>query len=251
MLRINLLPAYIAEKRLTRMTTIATVLCALVVVGAVLAHYISAVQAANDMEQQANDADAAARIVEDIQSAATTKLAEIQPIQAKVDFVKGVQTYNLLVPEIYRNVAKYTYRKVEYNSMNVNGDTLQVSAYVQNLADVGRFYLTLFANPDIKALSIKGIPGWPNASSQNVPLPGQGVPDPNSGGFPLAVTAQLMNPVAAPAYGGAGGAQGGGGMPSMGGMGGRPGGMPMMGAPMGGGGGSMGGSPAGGSMNGG
>lgn len=254
MLRINLLPAYIAERRLTRITWILTGIGVAAVVGGFLGyHFGKVVPDADKARADYEEANRLATEVEALQKQAKDTLDQVQPLQTKVDFVKGVQSFNLLTPEIYRNAAKYTYKRVEYNSMNVSGDTLTINGFVQDLSDVGRFYLTLFANPDIRALSIRGMPGWPNAASQNVPLPGQGQPDPNRQGFPLSVTAQLVNAVVPPAYngvtgggnGGGGGRFGGGGM--MPGMGGSmmmpPGaGRPMAGAPAAAGGGTPGAS---------
>ncbi|MFM7323166.1 MAG: PilN domain-containing protein [Armatimonadota bacterium] len=248
MLRINLLPAYIAEQRKTRMAWVATGFGVAAVVGGLIGYEFAYLQPkVSEMTQQAQKADSEASAVEKLEQDAKNELAKIQPIQAKVTFVKGVQYFNLLVPQIYRNVARYTYNKVEYSSMNASGDTLTINAMVQDLSDVGRFYLTLFANPDITALSIKGMPGWPNATTASNPLPGEGNVNPDRGGFPLGVTAKLAQAVAPPAFagapaaagGGMGGMMGAGGAPMMGGMmsGGMAGGMPG-----GAGGGSMGGS---------
>jgi len=251
MLRINLLPAYIAEQRKTKMAWTFTGIGVAAVVGGLLGYQFAFLQPqVARMTQEATDADTAAQAVEGLEQQATGELAKIAPLQAKVTFVQGVRYFNLLVPQIYRNVAKYTYNKVEYSSMNASGDTLAISAMVQDLSDVGRFYLTLFANPDITAISIKGMPGWPNATSQSTPLPGEGNVNPNRGGFPLAVTAKLVQTVSPPSFAGAAAAGGmGGGM--MGGMGGMSGGgmmgpsMSGMMGPGGAGGGSMGGSGGG------
>jgi len=248
MLRINLLPAYIAEQRKTRMAWVATGVGVAAVVGGLLGYQFGYLQGqVNQMTEQAQQADAEATAVEKLESDAKAEIAKIQPIQAKVTFVKGVQYFNLLVPQIYRNVARYTYNKVEYSSMNASGTTLTINAMVQDLSDVGRFYLTLFANPDITALSIKGMPGWPNATTAANPLPGEGNVNPDRAGFPLGVTATLAQAVSPPSFagapaaagGGGGGMMGAGGAPMMGGMmsGGMSGGMPG-----GAGGGSMGGS---------
>ncbi len=248
MLRINLLPAYIAEQRKIRMAWVATGFGVAAVVGGMLGYQFGYLQPkVSDMTAQAQQADTEASAVEKLESDAKNELAKIQPLQAKVTFVKGVQYFNLLVPQIYRNVARYTYNKVEYSSMNATGDTLTINAMVQDLSDVGRFYLTLFANPDITALSIKGMPGWPNATTASNPLPGQGPVDPNRGGFPLGVTAKLAQSIAPPSFAGAPAPGGGGGMGGMmGGSGAMMSGMMSGGmaggAPAGAGGGSMGGS---------
>jgi hypothetical protein len=138
--------------------------------------------------------------------------------------------------------------------MAVQGDSLSISASVPKLEDVGRFYLTLFGNPDLKALSIQGMPDW-QRMQQIRQLP----PDAQRG-FPIQVAAQLIHnvvPPTAPAAGAAaaaGMAGGMSGMPSSPGMSGMPmgpggdGGMPPAaggpgaGGPAGGG-GKSGGAP--------
>jgi hypothetical protein len=238
MLRINLLPAYIAEQKKKRAN--------LVWAGALLATFIAAPlvyrftmqeKTYNDTKALADQADLDATAVETTEQNTKNKLAEIAPLQAKVDFVADIQFYNKFPGLVYRNVARYTYRGVEYNSMSVQGDSLSVNAFVPKLEDVGRFYLTLFGNPDIKALSIKGMPDWRTMQAMKQ-LP----PDARRG-FPVQVSAQLIHnvtPPSAPAggAGGMGGAMGmmGGGMPpgmmsgSLSGSGMPPGGMSGKGA---------------------
>ena len=252
-LRINLMPAYIADQQKTKTVVIGTVVGVLSIVGGLLGYqflFLAPSVTAMTVEKEAADSDAKA--VEATVAATDALKAQIKPLQEKVNFVKSVRHHNVLVPQIYRNVAKYTYRKVEYSSMAVSGDSLSIDAYVQNLSDVGKYYLTIFANPDIKSVSIGALPGWPNATSQTVGLPGEGQLDPNANGFPLKVSANLILPVVAPAPSSGGGASAGGMMGGsgsmMGGPGMRGGGGPMMGAPMagGGGGGAAAGSKSGG-----
>lgn len=217
MLRINLLPAYIAEKKKKNAHIFWAVALPIVCIAAPLIYrFIPQEQAYNDIKAKADQADLDATAVETTEQNTKNELAKIAPIQAKVDFVKDIQFYNKFPGLVYRNVARYTYRGVEYNSMAVQGDSLSVSAFVPKLDDVGRFYLTLFANPDIKALSIKGMPDF-----QTIQAMKQLPPDARRG-FPIQVSAQLIhnvNPPSAPGGGGAGGAMGmmgGGGMPPMG-----------------------------------
>jgi hypothetical protein len=221
MLRINLLPAYIAEQKKTLAAWWITGVGLALVLAGLLAWALWIRQQVADMTQAANDADTAATAVEKTQSDADAERQKVAPIKAKRDFVNNVRFYNTLRPRIYRQAAQYTLRNAEYNSMAVQGDTLSMSAYVRSISDVARFYITLYNNPDIKALSVRGLPGWPNAST--VPLaPGTTGNDPNRNVIPLAVTAQLIKPIGAPAPPG-GGAAVGGGRPG-GGLGGPPGG---------------------------
>jgi hypothetical protein len=238
MLRINLIPAYIAEEKKKKghiagaIATFAT-LCAIPLIytfGWAMPHSVAggdpevpgteAKSFEGPLMKQVDDIKTAAERVTELatqkkdQEAKTAEeLAKVQPIFDKRDFVNNLRYNNMLRPEIFRNVAKYTYKDVEYSSMSVNGDVLQLDAYVKNFSDIGRFYLTLFANPDIKALSFEGLQGWPNG---------------NSGGGALSAPPGGM----------------GGGSMGMGGSGGPPSGYAgMMGR--GSSGGGMGGPPAG------
>lgn len=216
MLRINLLPAYIAEQKKTRATWwwAGSVLAACIAAPLV---YRFAFQDPKYDETltAANNADTAAAAVEATEQKTKDELAKIAPIQAKVDFVKNIQYYNRFPGLVYRNVARYTYRGVEYNSMAVQGDSLSISASVPKLEDVGRFYLTLFGNPDLKALSIQGMPDW-QRMQQIRQLP----PDAQRG-FPIQVAAQLIHNVVPPTAPVAGAAAAGmaGGMMGPGAMG--------------------------------
>jgi hypothetical protein len=244
MLRINLLPAYIAERKKTQLAWwLAGGTAALLCAGPAV--YALAVQspAYTKILGEATEANETADQTRKAQADATEERSKIDPIKKKVEFVKNVQYYNTLPGQIYRNAARYTDKEVEYNSMQVAGDTLQISAFVPSLENYGRFFITLFQNPDVKGVSVKGLQGWPSQQA------GSGTATGATGeirrGFPVAVTAQLKGsvippvPPVSPAGGGAGG--GFGGMMG-GGMGGGRGQGGMMG---GGGGASMGGPPAG------
>lgn len=235
MLRINLLPAYIAEQKKKKAHLFWGIALPVVCLAAPLIYrFVPQEQWYNDIKAKADQADMDATAVETTEANTKTELAKIQPIQDKVDFVKNIQFYNRFPGLVYRNVARYTYRGVEYNSMSVQGDSLSISAFVPKLEDVGRFYLTLFGNPDVKALSIKGMPSW-QTIQQMKQLP----PDAQKG-FPVQVAAQLIHSVnpPSPPVGGAGGGGGGGMMgPGMMGPGGMSGSMPPGG--MGGKGGMM------------
>ena len=214
MLRINLLPAYIAERQKVRNTLIACVIGFLAVVGGMLGYQFAVLGPALDKRvEEANQRQSEADAEVAYESQTSTIRTQIKPLQEKVDFVKFVQYYNTLPPRIYRQAAAYTYREVEYNQMAINGNTLSVSAYVKNIADIGRFYITFYGNPDVTAVSISGIPSWPEGTVNNPQVPGQPVP-PALRSFPVALTATLAKPVSPPALpaslqaGAAGGAPG-------------------------------------------
>lgn len=225
MLRINLLPAYIAERRKTRLTIAAFSAAFLAVTGGLLAYYFVKEAQVQDLEAKASAEETAAQAVQAIQAQAQTTRSGVQPILDKVSYVDQVRFYNTLRPRIYRQVAAYTHKDIQYNSMAVTGRSLAVSAFAKNLSDIGRFLITMFGNPDLTAVSVSGPPGWPagqagggGGAAGGYPgggggYPGGGLEGPGAGGF--------EGPPAGGFPGGdmpGGGYPGGGGFPGAGGV---------------------------------
>jgi hypothetical protein len=249
MLKINLLPTYIAEQKRTRTAIVlASLIWLAILAGGLGYHFGVLMPQVHAKEDEAKQAEDDANRVTQFDSDTQSIRQKVAPIEDKVDFVKAVRFHNELYQKIYRNAAKYTYRNVEYASMSINGQLLAVNAYVHSLDDLGRFYLTMFGNPDVTAVSIQGIPNWDwtrqEYGGQQGILPGQGALPEQRGWFPVQMSASLVRPVVAPqlpASLGGGGTTGrgfAGGSPFGPGGGGYGGGPPM-------GGGYGGGPPAG------
>ena len=192
MLRINLLPAYIAERRKTKTATFASIALFALVCASLLFVYMGKAAAVTAKEQEATDEEAKQAEVVTIKSKTTQIRTQIAPLQDKVTFVKNVKFYNTLAPRIYRNAAKYTIRQVEYNSMNIAGSALTIGGFVsgddgkgnssgkQSVENFGRYLITFFGNPDITALSVAGLPGYPSVATGT----GTGTPNGGAPGFP-------------------------------------------------------------------
>jgi len=196
-LRINLLPAYIAERK-KRIAAIAGAsgLFAVVLAGS-LFMWFTAKAAADLRETEANEQETLANAVNATKAQTVSIRSAIQPLQDKVDYVEGARFYNGWRQKIFRRAAQYTYNNVEYNAMSVTSNTLTMNGYATSVGDVGRYYITMFGNPDITALSISGVPGWDPARTA------PGAPPLRSysrvaRAFPLAVTATLKGSVAPP-----------------------------------------------------
>lgn len=241
MLRINLLPASLGEQKKVRLAIIlASLLFAGVLFGMLGYHFLKIIPDAQAAEQRATDEETQQARVQKISDDAKSELQRVQPILDKVNFVESVQFHNTIRQTIFANTARYTIPQVEYDGMSVNNNVLSVSAYAKNLSDLGRFYLYMFGNPDLTAVSIQGIPSWPPANRN----PADPFGNPQQGGtwFPVQMTGTLVRPVVTPtlpaslfggqAQGGAGGFGGGfpggaGGLPpGYGGFSGPPGGGP-------------------------
>lgn len=174
MLRINLLPAYIAERRKTRAAIAISVIVFLLPVIALLAYWVQLQGQVKDEEAKATDVEQKKSQIDAINTKAQQTLSQIAPLKDKVDFVENVHFYNTLAPRIYRQAARYTIREVEYNKLAIQGSTLSVAGFVSGgpentgaaaVRNFGRYLITFFGNPDITALSVAGLPGYPSPST--------------------------------------------------------------------------------------
>jgi hypothetical protein len=210
-LRINLLPAYIAERKKTQGAIVAAALVFALATAAPLFLFIKSQNDVKAMKEEADQLESEASKVDTLNSQASSELAKIQPIQDKVDFVQGVLFYNGWRQKIYRRAAQYTISSVELNSMAVQGNTLSINGYANSVDDLGRYLITFFGNPDVEAVSISGPPGYSAQQQQPVQL-GQA---PARSGFNFTVTARLIRAITPPvlpqSLGAAGGGAAGGG----------------------------------------
>lgn len=229
MLRINLLPAYIAERRKTKATLAATIAAVALVTAGMFGWFFTESTAVANRETEADAKQAEADAVTAIVNQTNQILAQVKPILDKRDFADAILFYNGWRQKIFRRAAEYTYKDVEYTSMAVGGDTLSINAFSKTVPDVGRYLITMFGNPDVKAVNISegAIPGYttPQGAAGGAGgalggglavggLPGlgggvAGAANPNRKGYLFAVTAQLIRAVAPPTPpGGAPGAPG-------------------------------------------
>lgn len=221
MLRINLLPASLGEQKKVRLAIIlASLLFAAVLIGMLGYHFGVIIPAAVAREEEATNEENEQARVQKISDDAKKELAQVKPILDKVEFVESVQFHNTIRQTIFANAARYTVPEVEYNGMSVNANVLTVSAFAKNLSDLGRFYLYMFGNPDLTAVSIQGIPAWPPAN-RNPSNPFDNNQSNAGTWFPVQLTGTLVRPVVTPqlpatlfgAQGGQGGFGGGFGGP--------------------------------------
>lgn len=199
-LRINLLPAYIADERNTKIAIAASAALFLLCVGAPLVYFATVQAATTAKETEANDeetkASTATAAVTKVKGEASALRAEIAPIKDKGDFVTQVYFYNTWVQKIYRRAVRYTDSHVEYSSMAVNNGTLSMTGYVNSVDDLARYLITFYGNPDVTAVSVTGPPGWQRPTQTVNPLPGQ---NPAAAkGFTFSVNATLLKSLQKP-----------------------------------------------------
>jgi hypothetical protein len=171
MLRINLLPAYIAERRKRNLAIVVSIFMVALPCVALMVYYTSLKAQAADEKQLADDTEQKKADIDAINAKAQSTLDKVKPIIDKVAFVDNIHFYNTLPGRIYSQAARYTIPQAEYNSMSASGTTLAMTGFIAGqsgpdaVANFGRYLVTFFGNPDITALSVNGLPGYPSPST--------------------------------------------------------------------------------------
>jgi len=248
MIKINLLPRTINQRRIVRNTAI-LLGCILALVIAVGVGYGFKLKGDVAREEELATATEAWKAkVEGIQKQAMQVKVQTKPIQQKLDFINHVLDYNLQYPKLYEQIAKWTYEKVSLSGLQCDGLAVVLQAHVSTLDDLGRYLLNMYRAVDLfSEVTISGIPGYGQAGGQQ-PFNMPGVQGPGGGeiggsmaglagiqaiesgversaegvyaatGINFSATCKLRKPIAAPQFGGAATQPGTPGMPGMPGM---------------------------------
>lgn len=242
MIKINLLPKSINERKIVKNTAIlfGVLVVAVVAIG-ILYTQVFLVKQVADMQAKADYAEDLRQEVDDIESKTAGIKKDTEPINTKLNFIMGVLEYNQKFPKLYEDIAKWTYEKISYTSMVCNGMDVTMTAQARSLDDLGRFLLNMYQARDLfSQVTISGVPGYPMDSSgssgaqvQDVSLGawGGGGPQGNFAGIGaiatgvqqgpraryigFSVTCMLRTPIVAPAFSGAAATTGALGAPGM------------------------------------
>jgi Tfp pilus assembly protein PilN len=240
MIKINLLPRTINEKKVVKNTAI--MFGALVVVVALIGvlyaqlFLVPQVQAEEQLATQTETLEAEVNKIETDTKGVRDK---IPPLQNKLTFIKNVLDYNLKYPKLYEDIAKWTYEKVAYMGMGCDGAEVTMAARTKSLDDLGRFLLNMYRATDLfTEVTISGVPGYPMAGNTGGGSPGMQGMQGAGGGGPQAnlsgidaisagvqnappdgyigfmVKCKLKTPITAPAFAGAQAAPGTPGAPA-------------------------------------
>ena len=163
MLRINLLPSYVTQRRLTRkLIPIFIGLFVLSVVLPLVAYSILHGKLAA-LTQQANDAVAGKAKTDALKTEATTTLAQVDPINAKLQFFTAVDAYPLKWVELYNTLADTTPKSsFIYTGAQVTGPTMAIKAYSPSVEEVGRYLQVMYHEPDFSTVAVDRIPAYPD-----------------------------------------------------------------------------------------
>ncbi len=227
MLKINLLPPYIHQKKMVKVAAgVVTVL----LVGEIVV--MLAMRAGPEAEKtqltnRLNEVQAEFAKLNPLKTEADTILAAEGGMAPKFDFLTGMDKYNTEYPELYSRTAAYTYREATILNLSASANQLQFDAYVSRPRDVSLLILGLSRSSDFTGLpQVTGVPGFDPAKEAEREQAANAA-------LPEATVIGGMQPGMAPAggYPGMPGGEMAGGYPGMPGGGNGPGGGMMGGAP--------------------
>ena len=163
MLRINLLPSYVSQRRLTKRLAIAFAAVLILCVLAPLAIYASMMHHLNDVSAQADSAEAGKKITDGRKAQAAAAIASIKPIQDKLDFVTAVHAYNRQQVALYNTLAETSPKSsLIYTDAAYSGSTMSIKAYSPSVDVVGRYLQAMYLEPDFQTVTVDKIPGYPD-----------------------------------------------------------------------------------------
>ena len=163
--RIDLLPPYVREWMLGRTLTIAFTLIFIVSVVFCLITFVTLSSQAAAAEQRAQTMEAAKRRVTAVQDEAKATLAQVQPIQDKLDFVQKVDDYRDQWIKLYVTLGDRTARSgFIYTDASVKGTAMTIKAYSPTVQDVTVYLQAMYQEPDFASATVDKVVGFPDDS---------------------------------------------------------------------------------------
>jgi len=165
MLRINLLPSYVTQRRLTKRLVPVFALLVLLSVALPLVAYVSMQAHLKDLTQQAETAEQAKTANDALITLAGTTTAQVKPIQDKVDFVTLAHKYDRDQVATISTVANKSPRNSFIYSGMAPGagyQTMTIKAHSRSVEEVGRYLQDMYHQPVFTSVAVDKIPGYPD-----------------------------------------------------------------------------------------
>lgn len=233
-IKVNLLPKSYYEVKSAKKLVILFALLLVVLLVVSIFWKIKINESTSAIQKKIDIANNYKKQIDAINLEISNRQAEVAYFQIRVDGIKKVLDFNKTIPGPFLEVAKWTYEKVQYTSLGINGSSVTIEARARSLDDIGRYILNLYKasdtfNPGSISLTIDGMgSGGGTGASGMSGMPGMGggmpgmsgsssMPGAMPGAMP-SVTPNMTTPsaIASPATGGMGigmpGAMGMGGM---------------------------------------
>ena len=188
MLKINLLPPHIFEKRKIRTTALIFAVLVAAVAAGMFGWYSVLAARERDLTVQVAEWERKANEVKALEAQLAAEEAKAPAIKRKVDFIEQLMTYNAAYPQLYEELARYTYSRILYRSIEPSASQIKIGARARSVGDCGRYLLNMYrASHILSSVTVDNVPGWSGSIPQ---------------GFDFNVTCNLKNAINPPTFGG-------------------------------------------------
>jgi len=158
-LRVDLLPKVIVQGR---RNVKASVFCLIAIVLAGIVMVLALQQVKNNIartEEKLADAKQRADAVRKIKKEAEAKQGELDPIQAKIDFVDNADASGEQFFDRFWKINEYIYSRAQMTSFEISPpNSVSFTVQIADTTEAGRFLLNLIRCPHITGIQISGMP---------------------------------------------------------------------------------------------
>jgi hypothetical protein len=149
MIKINLLPPHVVERRKVRGLAILLVALLLFEIGGLFFYYSTLVRARNEKQKILQDTTVAADRVTGYQAAAAAELAAAGQVLVNVGWYDGIYRNNAKIADSLSKVNEYIYAKMTINSLVLSGAQVTLQGATKDLDHIASAYLNLLRCPYI------------------------------------------------------------------------------------------------------
>jgi hypothetical protein len=149
MIKINLLPPHVVEKRKVRSLAVLLLALLLVELGGFFFYYSTLVRTEKAKNDLYAETKAEADVVRGMQAQAVAELEAAKPLLDKVGWYDKIYQNNGKIADTLGKINEYLYAKMTVRSISVNGGQVNIQASTKDLDHVASAYLNLLRSPYI------------------------------------------------------------------------------------------------------
>jgi len=149
MIKINLLPPHVVEKRKVRSLAVLLLALLLVELGGFFFYYSTLVRTEKAKTALLAETKAEADEVRSMQDQAAAEVAAAKPLSDKVGWYDKIYQNNSKIADTLGRINEYLYAKMTVRSISVNGSQVNLQAATRDLDHVASAYLNLLRSPYI------------------------------------------------------------------------------------------------------
>jgi hypothetical protein len=149
MIKINLLPPHVVERRKVRSLAILLLAVLLLEIGGFFFYYSTLVQTEKKKQAELKKVTADAQNVLNLDAAAQAEIAAAGSAQTNLTWYDGNNQHNAKIADSLSKINEYIYAKMTIRSLNLNGAQVSIQGSTKNLDHIAAAYLNLLRCPYI------------------------------------------------------------------------------------------------------